>query len=568
MNILDTEIEFTEQYISAYKINNNYFLLKCKDKKAIYDNKSKKHYKFTYEDEIPKSVKDNYALTELYTALRYADAGAEENKIDLSLIDTSTLTKFKSEENKPKITFDYSDRYKKLINLKKQLETYYKIKVNEYNKKEKYYYNHVTAKYEQLDVFKLGYLLNKEFDIDLTETDAGTVFGMFRDVQEPNNDAIAFNNCLLNTDKFKEIPNTTFTVKRINYDYLPLTEIKKGTLMEKTLKKIFIPANDPTNTKYYDDFLQRVGASFKKVNKHKMIYMITGEGDDGKGIILKILQILHGALSVIIKPKHLTDDFYAVNLSDTNVILMDELNKNSFTAEIVGILKDISGRGSTDSRLMHSQNTIKVKDYGVIFIATNTVPAVPYSETAYWERLILINLPNKFKENIEAEDTTKNLYKADNDLSFKLEADKEGIEWLISASIEAYKNKGNEFIVKQSDIETQFLYDGNNPIKTFIDNYIVPTDNREDVISNEEIRYNLINFCLKHNKTPADLDVLTPAELRQEIGIKLKNIYPNLDNTGRKGNSKGYRYLMFNIDYDPELIQSELKILEDIFFNG
>lgn len=557
----------SDKDVSAYKINDNYLLLKCNENKAIYDNKSKDHYTFTYEDEIPKSVKDNYAPAELYTALRYAEAEAENNKINLSSIDTNTLSKFITEENKPKIAFSYSDRYKKLINLKKPLETYYKIKVNAENINDKYYYNYVTAKYEPLDIFKLGVLLEKEFNIILTETDANTLYGMFRNVTEPNNDAITFDNVILNTATFEVMPQDTFTVKRINYNYLPLAETKKDTLTERTLKQIFIPKDKPSNTEYYDDFLQRNGASFKKVNKHKMIYLLTGTGDDGKGIILKILQILHGALSIIIKPKQLIEDFYTVNLSDTNVILMDELNKNSFTTEIVGMLKDISGRGSIDSRIIRSQETVKVKDYGVIFIATNTVPAVPYSEKAYWERLILINLPNKFIEDASAEDLDKNTYKANDDLSFELEADRDGIEWLISASIEAYKNRTNGFIIKQNYVETQFLYDGSNPINTFIKNCIIYTGNREDVISNEEIRYNLINFCMKHNKTPADLEVLTPAELRQEIGVKLKNAFDNLDNSGRKGNSTGYRSLKLNIDYDAEDVKYELKTLEDIFFN-
>ena len=234
-------------------------------------------------------------------------------------------------------------------------------------------------------------------------------------------------------------------------------------------------------------------------------------------------------LAVSVKPSNLTDDFFATNLSDTNLILIDELNKNSFTDQVVDVLKDVSGRGVRDVRIMRSQETIKAKDYGVIMIATNNIPNVPFHRLAYWKRLILIELPNTFDETLDhntEEKIQENILKANEDLEFQLQDDTDGIEWLISASIEAYKNKGDNFRITQSATTTQLLSQSTNPINAFIDSMVCETANHNNRLTNLEIKYYFLKWCIHNNITLKDLDVISTNELSQEIGYILTNKFP------------------------------------------
>jgi len=552
--------------LKIHIINNEFSLIKTSDKLAIYENETKKYFIFNEIDEIPDEIIYNIEIRELQQAIRGHSKELDNNIIDKNILDLILYT-----ENKPQLYMELSDKEQSLVMIKKQLENYYKIKVNADDINKKYYYNYQTRKYELINILRFGFLIETEHGVTLSETDLNNVYKMFRNVQQPNNDAIAFNNCVLDTTNFKELPLDTFTIKQLPFNYRPLSDFKETTLIEETLKKILIPANAPDNTKLYEDFLQRVGASFKRENIHKIINFYNGSGDDGKSTLLKILSFVHCDLSIFLKPENLKDDSFITNLSNLNVMLMEELNKNSLKGDIVELIKDMSGRGQRDVRRMYTQETQKVKDFGVFFIATNILPFVDFSNKAYWERANIIKVPNKF-DNYE--DLDNNIYLADPDIESKLAQDTDGLEWLISASIDAYaKRPNNEFTIKQSALETQFIYDGVNPIRIFIETFIIETDNKEDIISNKEIVLYLLRWAKQKEITKKDLGVYTMGELSQEIGAKLKNQFKDIEERKQKNGKHGataYRSLALNIDGFEELttpdLKIELEILESEYF--
>lgn len=559
----------------ANKIDDSFLLVKIKgnDTAYVYDLNNTNYYPFKTFEDIPTSVSNQFARKSFDNAI----VNKEDTKIEIAdYISQDIIQEIAKSSSKPHLFVNQSKRQFQLIETKKKIEDYYKIKVNEDNKQEKYYFNYETNKYELLDDFQLGILLERDFNLTLSQRDITTIYGMLRNVVKPNNDAIAFDNVILDTKTFKPLPNDTFTVKKIHYKYIPINETKQNTLVERTLKEILIPANDNTKKDFYLDFLQRFGASFKRVNKHKFIYMLQGNGNDGKGIILKIMSMVYGDLAVSVKPSNLTDDFFATNLSDTNLILIDELNKNSFTPQIVDVLKDVSGRGVRDVRIMRSQETIKAKDYGVIMIATNNIPNVEFNQIAYWKRLILVRLPNTFDESLEAnteENIQNNVLKANEDLEFQLQDDKDGIEWLISASIEAYKNKGDKFAITQSATDTQFLAEIKNPINVFISQYVQNTSNSNNTLTNLEIKYYFLKWCIKHNVTLKNLDVISTSALSKEIGRIIANKFPKAnDDKGRLQGTTKYPYLLLNIDDKPkpsiEEMRESIVNLEDVIFGN
>lgn len=194
------------------------------------------------------------------------------------------------------------------------------------------------------------------------------------------------------------------------------------------------------------------------------------------------------------------------------------------------------------------------------------MPYVSFDNTAYWERLTLIKLLNKFVDKKE-EDLGDNEYVLDDDLEEKIAEDRAGLEWLISASINAYKKCGGDFRIKQSATDTQFIYDGNNPIRLFIEKFVIRTQ-YEYKISILEIKYYLLQFCIRNNISKNDLGVDTSRELSQEIGYKLNNKFKDLNkNRGQQGYIF-YNGLNLNInrEYDFEECKEKIKIFENIIF--
>lgn len=554
--------------METYKINEEYFCFINKNNYKLLINFENHKFMIFKELEELTTKFDWKLIKEVEETLQNPN-----NQIEYQLpLNYSFFTNY---IEKPLLSFSPNKNKLSLIYDKNKIEEYYNIYT--YNNI-KYYFNRDNQRYEILTEFLLGQLLEQDFEymVDdgqtlpacLLDHEVHTLFQIFRQTQNPHNECINFKNVTFNFNNYQIEEDSTFTIKNNNFNLLEVEGCVENTLIEKTLREIFVNKKTGDESLFYD-FLQRLGASFLSQNKHKFIYMLTGSGDDGKSIILFILRLMHGKLSINLKTKNLLDDFYLVNLSNTNVLLFDELTGNSFNKEVVGVLKNITGRGVVDSRIMYSQETVELQDYGIPFMATNVVPAVPFSDLAYWKRLHLIKLPNKFVDK-PIEELGMNEYVLDENLEEKLAQDKNGVEWLISNSINEYRRCKGDFYIKQSALDTQFLYDGKNPIRLFIENYIVETGNINDTLSVLKIKYYLLRFCIRNNFNKKDLGVLNTRELSREIGYKIKNKFKNIEKVKRGVIMyKGLKLLLDEndeVEYTVDELKEVIKDFEEIIF--
>lgn len=554
--------------MKTYKINEEYFCFINKNNYKLLINFENHKFMIFKELEELTSKFDWKLIKEVEETLQDPN-----NQIEYQLpLNYSFFTNY---IKKPLLSFSPNKNKLSLIYDKNKIEEYYNIYT--FNNI-KYYFNRENRRYEILTEFLLGQLLERDFDYMiedgqtlpacLLDHEVHTLFQIFRQTKNPNKECINFKNLTFNFNTYQIEEDTTFTIKNNNFNLLEVEDCVENTLVEKTLKEIFINKKNKDESLFYD-FLQRLGASFLSQNKHKFIYMMTGSGDDGKSIILFILRLMHGELSINLKTKNLLDDFYLVNLSNTNVLLFDELTGNSFNKEVIGVLKNITGRGVVDSRIMYSQETVELQDYGIPFMATNIVPAVPFSDLAYWKRLHLIKLPNKFVDK-PIKELGVNEYILNENLEEKLAQDKDGIEWLISNSINEYRKCKGDFYIKQSALDTQFLYDGKNPIRLFIENYIVETGNINDTLSVLKIKYYLLRFCIRNNFNKKDLGVLNTRELSREIGYKIKNKFKNIEKVKRGVIMyKGLKLLLDEndeVEYTINELNEVIKDFEEIIF--
>ena len=453
---------------------------------------------------------------------------------------------------------------KELIEASFIFEEDFNIITNQDDTSKKYYWNNESNEWVLLDANLLGILIEKQYKIRLADDGLKTLLQLFRNAKKPNNDAIRFNNCVLDTKTWERLNITTFTKKRIEFDYQPFENLKDKpiTLMEQELKRILIPANKPSDTVIYKDFLQRVGAAFLKDNIYKFMILYYGEGNNGRSVLLNVLDKLFNNLSISIKPSQLEDTFFQRMLSNKNVMIIDELNKKSFPSERVGIIKDMTGRGYLDVRRMYSdEERIRVRGYGVPFMGSNNLPDVSFSEKAYYDRLILVTLPNTFSTNISDVNPEQNVLPADTFIEDRLLNDKEGMEWLISKSIELIKERGGDFPIKQSADDTILLMRGENPIYAFIESNIIVTSNDDDIMSILDIEFHLLRWLIR-NGVPVSCIDTSQNKIRQKIGYVLKNVYPRSQDFKvmlRNGNVGYKRFAFFKDDKDKPSEYIELK---------
>ena len=472
----------------------------------------------------------------------------------------------------------HSKKDSKIIEINHELKRIFSIVINS-DDQEKYYYNIETEQYEKININVLGKLLSYYYGIELFDNDLNKILQLCRDMETPNNNVINFNNVCLNVEDIKEFKTVSdkkvFTLKNIPYNYYNYQEHKNhwnNTLIEETLKKILIPANTPSEDGLYIDFLQRLGASFNRNNKHKLINLYTGTGNNGKGILKEIIKMVFNDLAITVDTgKIANDNFFKINLGNTNSLIIDELHKNSFNkTNIIASLKDITGGGEEQTRKIYDDQVITIKDYGMFWIFTNFIPYVPFEDTAYWRRLHIFNLPNEFLENVE-DRPNQNVYRANPRLLEQLLMDTDGIEWLISRSIYEYNKKNQKdqpFIKTQTTTITQFLYDGKNPIRIFLETQLYEVEEQYNdrtvfKLAPKVIKYHFLNWCIKNGVTGKEIGI-SPANLSKEIGGKVKNIYPKAFQEAIKIDGyKHYRGLALNIDTD----KTEYQDIDDEYLN-
>jgi len=427
----------------------------------------------------------------------------------------------------------------------------------------KYFYFN-DGKYEELTNQDLGVLFKEKFSLNLMDKHFKELMSCIQGKEVPNNNVWNFNNCLydtserivLNCDK-----EDIFTIKNaglndkltdeiISLDYIENVDIepnfneKEITLTQKVIQEILIPKYEKDNTDLYYDFLQRIGASFNKKNKHKSLTLyLNKEGDNAKSFLLKLLSYIFNSNCVSVIPESLKDDKFVMvtTLKNKNVIIFDELDKNSFKFIFTMLKVFSSGKTSNSQRNFNSDTVSTSSDMGMLWMATNIVPYIDISSKANLRRLDVLIPPNQF---IKTEGNLKaNQYPMIEDIDELVMKDMKGLSWLASAALKAYQemiNNNEEFRCKQTPEETLNIILDKDPLSVFMEYCIKETGKNSDTVTNKEIVEAFEQYLENSNK---DMKI-NPSM----IGNKIKKVYPNVVSS-RTSKGKYYKGLQIvNID--------------------
>lgn len=505
----------------------------------------------TEEYQVPKASKSLRSSLITYLTDRY-DYIMETNKPDETDVLISAVN------NSPADTSN-------LIKLAAFVESEMNVKRTSDKKASHYYLNNNPNDFnsptmDKLTTASLGYILLRDYNIRLPDRHLETVLKSIHGQHKINTTSWEFKDgyYLETADNFrvkKAEPKITskklgmesddkFNFYEYDADVRYFNVPEDESVVERTLKQILIPktarytvkaADDgheyvvydsPEDTKLYIDFLQRLGASFNNTNVHKKVTMYLGTGDNGKSLLSFILYLIFKEYYYGFTPKQLKNDNFTESMAaGKHILLMDELTKDSINGIADIIKRYSSGLVNTTKRIMYSDDTDEMSEYGMFYMLTNVIPELPTDDPTLLRRVDILRLPNVFTDN----PTAANEYPIISRIDLKLKQDIKGLEWLVNAGIKAYKTNP-KFTAAQTDIETLSIIKADDHLFDYIYTNTEIAYGHKTYIP--ELLDGFKEYCSEHNI----ITNLSDDDLRKEIGKKVRQRYnPNELETNKNG---------------------------------
>lgn len=415
-----------------------------------------------------------------------------------------------------------------------------------------YAYNENVGYYEELSENTFKNMIVDNYNLKLLPKDYRTIFRAIPTNDTEDTDILVFENILYDMKEDAEIylNDKTERVKYISSNlmgyendkdqiqllYLDLyPNIKKlyetkddmdsMTYTEKTLRQILIPKDDPSDLSLFIDFLQRLGSCIYGKNNYKTITLYYGDGNNGKGILKLLFELIYNHKAYSLTPETFTESFNLKSFLGRKCILLDEIDEKSLN-DVKPMIKRISSPESRqEQRAIYSDKNIVLKNYPNMFIFSNVLLDFKLDELALFERFDFLKLPNTFTSEKKI-NKVPNSYIVDRQTEEKIKNDDEGLSWLISNSIRIFRQmeySQQEYRRKQTIEETMDILLNVDYLTKFIRIYTEKDENliKTDYLTNEQIFQAYKQYMEKKHKTIHETD----NEIRRKIGSTIKSVY-------------------------------------------
>jgi putative DNA primase/helicase len=237
-------------------------------------------------------------------------------------------------------------------------------------------------------------------------------------------------------------------------------------------------------------------------NKSESLYIHTGTGRNGKGVLSNILEKCLGSYYQQSDSNLLTGDSKSAtnstlaNAKYSRLLVLsepDDTDDKSYKLK-TSLVKSITGNDTITVRDLYKSN-ISFKPKFNVILQCNKKPDIDKLDIAIESRLKVIHYPFTFIEN-PSNDFER---KIDISLKEKLSKNDEFIKSFIGILLEyAYKNSHSNTIILPSKVKEQnsLYFDENNPIKDFLADCCEITNNNNDRIKTRDlyIKYNECNI--------------------------------------------------------------------------
>lgn len=389
-----------------------------------------------------------------------------------------------------------------------------------------------------------------------------------RDLLDTNLDLISFTNGVYDLENgvFREGRPSDYISISTNLEY---SEYSHNSPEIIELQKIISQILPIKPVREY--FLHILSSCLSGKQWFEKFFVLTGSGSNGKSKLIDLIQNALGDYYHQMNVSALCSKRGASNAADPELAMLRGRRFVAFQEPSrdepinVGKLKEWTGGDTIQCRELY-KGPIKFKSQAKWFLICNDIPEVPSDDDGTWRRLTVINFPSKFipKSEMTGRDYE---YERDNNMNEKLEGLKEPFMWLLLDYYKSFQQlMKTSGLVEPSEIieSTNNERKKNNPIKQFIDDRIVYSNNKSDKFTITEI-YNVFrNFMVDsgHNIK------LLPK--RTEFCLKLNTEYVNIikKNTGQTIEINKKKNVWHNVTYiiesvdnnnknEPQIIESE-----------
>lgn len=423
-----------------------------------------------------------------------------------------------------------------------------------------YYYNVGKGYYSLLDSNLYGFLVQQEIGVSLPDKYCKISLSSIKGVVKENVNLWEFaNHYYLVTTSQKDYGVVEFSEPQLTFrkfldregnllEYDPDVLIDNGenaTLVEKTMREIFIPRNEPYNDKAFKDILYLIAEGFIIGNVAKNIICLYNPfGNNGKTLFAFILSIIYLKTYKGIEPKRFKDAFFKTLIDNSNCIVIDEIEPDSLKNHYHQLKNLTKGSGTNEElRVMHSDVLRQSKGYGVFYILCNELLDIDLNDEALLHRFLVYDLPNRF---IEDANEDSNEYEINKDLFEEIANDSLGLQWLINASIKMYQT----YDFKRQD--TEFVKDKfiqENVIRDFVvNNTVLFVKQWKNIDSDDYMNRNeYFNEVLTTNEIKEILLDIYPylrnwstEKLLKRIGMEISRHYGNIKLKNYDGSGTAY----------------------------
>lgn len=326
-----------------------------------------------------------------------------------------------------------------------------------------------------------------------------------------NINLLVFKNKLydFNDRSFRDIKKNDYVMNNTNYI---LDEDINDIMQNKIKKLLFSIFENEEHIKYWS----LITASSLFTNKFESLYIHCGTGGNGKGLLSTIIEKSLGSYFYAVNNTFLTS-IYKGGASNPDLykckgkkyVLVSEPNNGEEECKFnIDFIKMITGGDTITTRDLYKSN-ISYKPHFTINLQCNNKPDLNKMDNGIQRRLKILNYPFNFVEQPNKSHhrlINNNLKNEINEQFYK-----QFILYLINIIENNYDENNNykpiEIPNKFKNETEQYLND-NNPVKTFIDEYIDITNNDKDRIKVSDFLNYFINKGFKEMKQTALIEQL------------------------------------------------------------
>jgi len=318
---------------------------------------------------------------------------------------------------------------------------------------------------------------------------------------------LAFNNKVYDIEigEFRDIRPDDYITICTKYDAPEKSDKKIRDKINKLLFSIF---EDEEIIKYW---LATISLAFF-TNKFESLYIHTGNGRNGKGVLSEILKKVFG-------------EYY---YSSTNDLLTGEVKSNTNSTLVkarysrllvisepddtgkeyklkTSLVKQITGNDDITVRDLYKSN-ITYKPMFTVILQCNKKPAIDRVDKAMEERLKVIHYPFTFVDNPKLESERLRDYSLKDMINKDINFIKEFVLLLLESAFYNYKLQNiklpNKIIQKNNE-----YFNENNPVKEFLDDKFIITNNSKD-----KIKASILYSLYGEDETLPDLSLVKFSE--------------------------------------------------------